>query len=106
MGTDVQVLDDSNFDTVVAQATTPVLVDFWATWCGPCRMVSPIIEELAREYSGRVLVAKVDVDRSPDTASKLRIMAMPTVVRLDAGQETRRVVGARSKAQFVSRLGL
>lgn len=106
METAVQELDDSNFDAVVAEATMPVLIDFWATWCGPCRMVSPVIEELAKEYSGRVLVAKVDVDRSPDTAAKLRIMAMPTVVRIDGGQETRRVVGARSKAQFITRLGL
>ena len=94
------VLEDSNFEKVVLQAKTPVLVDFWAQWCGPCRMVAPVVEELAREYEGRVSFGKVDVDQNPKIASQYGIMSIPTLLVFKDGKPITNIVGFRPKAEL------
>ncbi len=93
MGNAVAVTDQS-FQTEVLDATTPVLVDFWAEWCGPCRAIAPMVEEIAKEYAGRVKVVKVDVDESVDVASRYRIQSIPTLLVFKGGEEVERVIGA------------
>lgn len=79
-------LDSTNFDRVLATPDTPVLVDFWATWCGPCRMVAPVIEQLAADYEGRAIVGKVDVDECGDLAMRYGVMSIPTVIVFKNGK--------------------
>ena len=93
-------VDDSNFDQMVLKADVPVLVDFWAEWCGPCRMVAPVVEELAQEYEGRVSFAKVDVDHNPKIASRYGIMSIPTLLLFKQGEPVSHVVGFRPKAEL------
>ena len=93
-------IDDSSFDQNVLQAEVPVLVDFWATWCGPCRMVAPVVEELAQEYEGKIRFAKLDVDQNPKTASKYGIMSIPTLIIFKNGEPVSHVVGFRPKAEL------
>ena len=93
-------VDDSNFDEIVLQAKTPVLVDFWAEWCGPCRMVAPVVEELAEEYEGRISFVKLDVDQNPKTASKYGIMSIPTLLLFKNGSPASNIVGFRPKAEL------
>lgn len=93
-------VDDSNFDQIVLQAETPVLVDFWAAWCGPCRMVAPVVDELAEEYEGKVVFVKVDVDQNPKTASKYGIMSIPTLLVFNNGSPVTNIVGFRPKAEL------
>jgi len=93
-------IDDSNFDQVVLQAKTPVLVDLWAPWCAPCRMVSPLVEELASEYEGRVSFAKLNVDQNPRTASRYGIMSIPTLLIFKDGKPLSNIVGFRPKAEL------
>jgi thioredoxin len=92
---------DNNFETEALKADKPVLVDFWAPWCGPCRMVGPIIEELAGSYSGKVKVGKLNTDDNPNVASRYGIMSIPTVLLLHNGEIQDRVVGAVPKKEFV-----
>ena len=94
------VVDDNNFDQIVLQAKTPVLVDLWATWCAPCRMVEPVVEELAREYEGKISFAKLDVDYNPKTASKYGIMSIPTLLIFKDGKPVSNIVGFRPKADL------
>lgn len=93
-------VDDSNFDEIVLQAKTPVLVDFWAAWCSPCRMVAPVVEELAEEYEGRISFVKLDVDQNPKTASKYGIMSIPTLLLFKNGSPVSNIVGFRPKAEL------
>lgn len=88
----IHVTDDT-FDEQVVSSSLPVLVDFWAPWCGPCRMVAPVVEDLARAYDGRALMAKVNTDENVQVASKLGIMGIPTLILFKDGQEMDRVVG-------------
>ncbi|RDI95612.1 thioredoxin [Meiothermus sp. QL-1] len=96
-------VNDANFESVLKENQF-VLVDFWAEWCGPCRMVAPVMEELAKEYAGRVTVAKLDVDENPQTAMKYRVMSIPTIILFKNGQPVEVMVGAAPKSNFVARL--
>jgi len=95
-----------NFDDVVAGAEVPVLVDFWAPWCGPCRMLAPIIEEIAKEAEGRYIVGKVNVDEEEELADKFGIMNIPTLIVFRAGEPVKKSVGYKSKAEVLSLLGI
>ena len=99
----VKHLTAAEFDAAVESAPL-ALVDFWATWCGPCRMVGPIIEKLGEEYEGRALIAKVDVDAEPELARRFGIMSIPTVVFLKNGKEFHRSVGVQSPAAYMGLL--
>lgn len=98
------IVNDTNFDEVVVKADKPVIVDFWAEWCGPCRMIAPIIEEISKEYDGRAIVAKCDVDDSPGVAARFGIRNIPTVLFFKGGQVADKQVGAVPKANFVNKL--
>jgi thioredoxin 1 len=90
-------VSDQDFETQVLQSDVPVLVDFWAEWCVPCHMVSPVVEEIARDYADRMTAAKLNVDDNPQTARKFGVMSIPTLIVFKDGQEKARVVGARAK---------
>ena len=93
-------IDDSSFDQIVLQAETPVLVDFWAAWCPPCRMVAPIVDELAEEYSGKISFTKVDVDQNPGIATRYGIMSIPTLLIFKKGEPVSHIVGYRPKEEL------
>jgi len=95
-------LDDRNFDAFVRQTTLPVLVDFWAPWCGPCRQMAPQFQAAAQQLKGRAILAKVNSDDSPETSTKFGIRSIPTLVRLQGGVEQRRQSGALPAAQIVA----
>ncbi|MCK9425288.1 MAG: thioredoxin [Ignavibacteriaceae bacterium] len=97
-------ITDDNFTTEVLQSDKPVLVDFWATWCGPCRMIAPIVEELATEYDGKYKIGKMDVDNNPQTATQFGIRSIPTLLIFKGGKVVETIIGAVPKAQFVQKL--
>ena len=93
----VQTLTDANFDTTVTQSPKPILVDFWAEWCGPCRRLAPTVDELATDYDGRVVVAKMNVDENPSTPMRFSIRGIPTLLLFKGGQIVEQVVGLADK---------
>lgn len=95
---------DSNFEQEVLNSDTPVLVDFWAEWCGPCRMIGPIVEELSTEYEGKVKIGKLNVDFNPNVPMKYGIRSIPTLLVFKGGQPVDKIVGAVPKSNLVSKL--
>ena len=96
--TEPVALTRENFASYLANAKTPVLVDFWASWCGPCRMIAPYVEKIAKEYDGRIAVAKVNIDEEPDLAAAYQVMSIPTLMVFKNGVKTDRLVGANAQA--------
>ena len=94
-----------NFQTEVMESDKTVLLDFWATWCGPCRMIAPFVEEIAEEKAGEVAVYKVDIDQSPDLAARYGVRGVPTLMVFEGGKPVSQMVGAQPKAQILSMLG-
>jgi len=97
-------VNDDNFDEVVIKSDKPVLVDFWAEWCGPCRMVAPIMEEISQEFAGKAIVVKCDVDSSPGVSAKYGIRNIPTILFFKDGKIADKQVGAVPKTSFVTKL--
>ena len=98
------IINDSNFEEEVIKAQGPVMVDFWTTWCGPCRMLAPVVEELAAEYAGKVKVCKLDTDQVPDTSAKYRISSVPTILFFKNGEVVAQAVGLQSKSALQEKL--
>ena len=97
-------VNDGNFDEVVIKSGKPVVVDFWAEWCGPCRMIAPIIDEISNEFSGRAVIVKCDVDNSPQVSARFGIRNIPTVLFFKDGKIADKQIGAVPKANFVKKL--
>lgn len=98
------VVTDANFSSFVGSSSLPVLLDLWAAWCGPCRMIAPVIEQLAAELSGKALVGKLDVDANPMTASRFGVQSIPTLLIIKDGREVDRLIGAQGKQAILQRL--
>ena len=96
---------DGNFDAEVLKSDLPVIIDFWAAWCGPCKMIAPIIEELSNEYQGKVKVGKLDVDENQQTAIKYGVRSIPTVLFIQGGEVKDTIIGAVPKSVFQDKLG-
>jgi thioredoxin 1 len=100
----VRQLTDATFDEEVKSSERPVLVDFWAEWCGPCKMIAPILEQIADEQAGRLTLSKLDVDHNMETARRFEVMSIPTLILFKDGEPVHRLVGAKSKAQLEKEL--
>ncbi|GJQ33864.1 MAG: thioredoxin [Ignavibacteriaceae bacterium] len=97
-------ITDQNFETEVLKSSQPVLIDFWAVWCGPCRAIAPVVEQLAGEYEGKVKIGKLDVDENPDTAVKYGVRSIPTLLLFKNGQVVDTIIGAVQKNVIVQKM--
>ena len=104
MAEGIITLTTSTFDETIASADTPVVVDFWAEWCGPCKMIAPILSEIATEQSGKVTIAKLNVDENPEIAMRYSVMSIPTLLIFSGGEVRKRLVGAKGKGQLLQEL--
>ncbi len=104
MSENVSQLTDATFDETIGSASEPVLVDFWAEWCGPCKMVAPILDEIADEKVGVINISKVNVDENPNVARRFEVMSIPTMLLFKDGEVAHKIVGAKSKAQLLDEL--
>ena len=102
MSDQITTLTNDNFDSIIKDAQTPVLVDFWAEWCGPCKMIAPVLEELATEYAGRLTIAKLNVDDQREATEKFSIRGIPTLILFKNGEPEATKVGALSKSQLAA----
>jgi thioredoxin 1 len=103
--TKAAAVTDATFDREVLQSSSPVLVDFWAEWCGPCKMVSPVLEEIADEHKDKLTIAKLNVDENPEIAMRYGVMSIPTLALFVGGVEKKRLIGAMPKRNIVAELG-
>ena len=104
MAEGISTLTDTIFDEEIGAASEPVIVDFWAEWCGPCKMIAPILEEIATEQAGKLRVAKINVDDNPDAARRYEVMSIPTLIVFRDGQPVKRLIGAKGKGQLLQEL--
>ena len=104
MAANITTLTDTNFNEEVKGSTEPVLVDFWAEWCGPCKMIAPVLEDIATEQAGKLRIAKLNVDDAPATAQEFQVMSIPTLLLFKDGEVQKRLVGAKGKAQLLEEL--
>ncbi len=104
MAEGILTLSDSTFDESVGASDAAVVVDFWAEWCGPCKMIAPVLEDIAKEHAGKLSIAKLNVDDNPETARRYEVLSIPTLIVFKDGQPAKRLVGAKGKAQLLQEL--
>lgn len=104
MGANTQTLDVNSFDEKISASSEPILVDFWAEWCGPCKMIAPVLDEIADENVGKITIGKVNVDENPDLARRFEVMSIPTLIVFKDGEPVKRLVGAKNKAGLLEDL--
>ncbi len=104
MSENITTLTDATFDEAVSSSDVPVLVDFWAEWCGPCKVIAPILEEIAAEQAGRVKIAKINIDDNLDVTRRFEVMSIPTLLLFKDGEQVQRLIGAKPKGQLLQEI--
>ena len=104
MAAGITNVSDLNFDEEVKSSDQPVLVDFWAEWCGPCKMIAPTLEEIGKDYAGKLKIVKLNVDDAPETARRFEVMSIPTLILFKDGEPSLRIIGAKGKGQLVQEI--